>query len=673
SLMANTRRSKLKPWKTKPIPVTSDPQFTPTQGSSPTLTPNNPCTSTRSTGIAMGKLERLKTLLPFSRSNQTVASASMNPHDLQRESTQIVQANESPEPTGTVDQAVAPVTCVCDEIDAAKTEHDGVVSPSRATLSQIDTINSTFIELLRDFNTVVSAIANVHPYAQIVLGLLSCAAKVIIAQTKLDDSVSNLLSKIASVYRFLLEPDTKANLNAMKDTLTHIAQVVSSCAQFIENYAETKSFWKQATKDIFSETQSVIDEYTKALDELMQEFRDRAVRDTYISIHHVLDVLEDLNLDGMEYAKGAGPDTRKKCLDGMRVEILKEIVDWINDPDVNVLRIFWLHGQAGSGKSAIAHTIALQYKNSGGLCSCFCFARDRTPERQEEKMLSTIVQDLANRDPAFRQALWEKLLKPLRKGSDGRVGSVVVVINALDESRPNASQKYILKVLTEAASLPSNFCILLTLRPLADIMFALRDTQHVKGVSLDKVPAESDIHLYVSEQLKGGRGIGAVEISQIVCRADGLFEWAWLACEWIRPGIAGETIKERFDDLMKRTLREGKILLDKMYIAVLERAVGRRQKSLAHFHSSMRQILYTLKPLPMDALHAMRMHFPHGDDCFDVALILDYMGSLLSGVTDRKNPVRLLHSSFHDFLTDDSQSVGYSGRPSCCIPLCPSW
>ena len=134
---------------------------------------------------------------------------------------------------------------------------------------------------------------------------------------------------------------------------------------------------------------------------MMQEFRDRAVRDTYISIHRVLDVLEDLNLDGMEYAKGAGPDTRKKCLDGTRVEILKEIVDWINDPDVNVPRIFWLHGQAGRGKSAIAHTIALQYKNSGGLCSCFCFARDRTPERQEEKMLSTIVRDLANRDPAF--------------------------------------------------------------------------------------------------------------------------------------------------------------------------------------------------------------------------------------------------------------------------------
>ena len=410
----------------------------------------------------------------------------------------------------------------------------------------------------------------------------------------------------------------------------------------------------------------------------MQEFRDRAVCDTFISVHRVLDVLEDLNLDGMVYAEGAGLDTTKKCLDGTRVEILQEIVDWINDPDVNVPRIFWLHGQAGRGKSAIAHTIALQYKNAGGLCSCFCFARDRQTERREQKMLSTIARDLANRDPAFRRALvraikedntlkathdvmqqWEKLLKPLSKVSGGRVGNVVVVIDALDESGLDASRMHILEVLTQAASLPSNFRILLTCRPLADIMVALRDAQHVKAVSLDEVSAERDIHMYVSKQLKDGRDIGAIEINEIVYRADGLFEWARVACEWIRPGTAGETTKERFDDLMARTSREGVTLLDKMYSAILESAVGRRQKPLSRFRSLMRQILYTLESLPMDALHTMRMHFPHEDDRFDVALILDYMGSLLSGITDHNNPIRLLHSSFHDFLTDQSRSGHY--------------
>jgi len=96
SHMANTRRSKLKPWKTKPIQATSDPQFAlvrnwsfarerldqpkrnQTQGTSPALVPNIASTSARSTGVATGKLEKLKNLLPFSRSNQTIASASMS-------------------------------------------------------------------------------------------------------------------------------------------------------------------------------------------------------------------------------------------------------------------------------------------------------------------------------------------------------------------------------------------------------------------------------------------------------------------------------------------------------------------------------------------------------------------------------------------------------------------
>jgi len=81
--------------------------------------------------------------------------------------------------------------------------------------------------------------------AQVRLLVGSCIShhcQVIIRQANLDNSVSSLLSKIQSVYEFLLEEDTKANLDTMKDTLARIAQVVSSYVQFIENYAETKNF-----------------------------------------------------------------------------------------------------------------------------------------------------------------------------------------------------------------------------------------------------------------------------------------------------------------------------------------------------------------------------------------------------------------------------------------------
>ena len=80
---------------------------------------------------------------------------------------------------------------------------------------------------------------------------------------------------------------------------------------------------------------------------------------------------------------------------------------------------------------------------------------------------------------------------------------------------------------------------------------------------------------------------------------------------------------------------------------------------LARFRSLMRQILHTLEPLPMEELHVMRKCFPHTDDHFRIAIILDFMGSLLSGVTNRTMPICPLHASFYDFLTDQSRSGDY--------------
>ena len=428
-----------------------------------------------------------------------------------------------------------------------------------------------------------------------------------------------------------------------------------------------------------SETQTIVTDHSNALDELMQQYRDHAIRDTHVNVHRGL---EDSNLDGIPYADDVGLKPTKKCLDGTRMEILQEIDDWIHDTDINAPRIFWLHGQAGKGKSTIAHTIALQAKDRGELGSCFCFARGRQKERLENKMLSTIARDLADRDPTFRRTLaiaikddnalrtttdvmlqWTKLVLEPLKVSGGIAGNILLVIDALDESNLDSLQAYILPVLqsSEAASLPSNLRILLTSRPLSDIMTALRNAQHVKATSLDDVPAtftERDIRLYVSKKVEGFKGISEREVEDITLKANGLFEWARLACEFIRPR-AGEASEERFDDLMARTSGEGGTLLDSMYHAILESAVGRKPRTLTRFRSMMQQILCTLEPLPMDALHAMRTHFPPEYDCFDVAIILDYMGSLLSGITDHAKPIRPLHTSFYDFLTEQSRSGDY--------------
>ena len=413
----------------------------------------------------------------------------------------------------------------------------------------------------------------------------------------------------------------------------------------------------------------------------MQQYRGRTFCDTHVNVHHVL---EDLNLDGMTSAADVGLEMPKKCLDGTRMEILQEIVDWIHDTGVNSPRIFWLHGQAGKGKSAIAHTIALWSKNVGELGSCFCFARDRQSEHREEKMFTTIARDLADQDPTFRRALsrvfannrslmatpdiiqqWEKLLLgPISQVASGITRRIVVVVDALDESGLEPSRSHILSVLgsRQATKLPSNFCLLMTSRPLRDIRDGLSGARHVKSMSLDDVPVaftERDIRLFVSLKIGDLEGIGENEVSQIAQKADGLFEWARLACEFIGLNATGEMVKERFNSCVGRASGEGNVLLDNMYRAILQSVVSTRPTAVMRFRSVMRQILYTLEPLPVGGLNAMRRHFSHKHSGFNVAIVLHFMGPLLSGVTDHIVAVRPLHASFYEFLTNPSRSGKY--------------
>ncbi|KIO01533.1 hypothetical protein M404DRAFT_726737, partial [Pisolithus tinctorius Marx 270] len=557
------------------------------------------------------------------------------------------------------------------------------VAQASTAVAELQNLSSTYLQPLKIFNNVVTTIANVHPYAQIALGILTAASQLLITQANLDNAISELLKKVGSVYAFLSDDDTIKNIDTMRVPLAKIAQVINTCAQFIRDYSETTNFWKRLGKNIMSETQTAINDYSKNLDELMQQYRDCQTWDIQINVYHVL---EDLNMEGMAYTGGAGLNTMKKCLENTRTEILQDIINWVKDTHPDARRILWLHGQAGRGKSAIAHTIASWLKDVGGLGSCFCFARDRQAERREEKMLTTISHDLASRYPAFRRALgrvlaedpslkmtpdllqqWQKLiLEPLSKAAGSIVGNVVVVIDALDESGGVLSRKHILSLLTskEGANLPSNFRILLTSRALSDIERALRDAMNVRAMCLDDVPAElaqRDITLFVSKELLSLKdSIGPTEIQQIVHKSNGLFEWARLACEFVDPNRAfGETVEERFKSLIAMPSDEGKTLLDGMYATILGSVVPKSGTPFLRFRSVMQQLLTMLEPLPLAALNHMHSLFPNEEDHYDVVIILQFMAPVLGGIADHSSPVRPLHASFYDFLTDHSRSGVY--------------
>ena len=408
----------------------------------------------------------------------------------------------------------------------------------------------------------------------------------------------------------------------------------------------------------------------------MQELQNRPIPDIQYGIKQIY---QDHSSNCLAFADRVGLNRAKKCLDGTRVEILNEIVDWINNTDATTPYIFWLYGQAGKGKSAIAHTIALQAQNLGMLGSCFCFSRVRQHEQLHMKLFPTIARDLADRDLRLRPLLvevttnnhslrdtadvatqWKKLvLEPLSQLKGSPTGNVVVVIDALDESGAERTRATVLEVLAAyGAELPANLRILLTSRPLVDIGEALSTSPHICARSLDAVDTEltmRDMHLYVSTRLKSlGDTFSDENFQQLAAKSGGVFEWARLACDFMSPRM-GVIPKVRFHEIMSHASGGGRTLLDEMYTTFLKdlfRGSDERQV----FRSVMRQILWLKEPLPISALDFMRDRFPREDDCYPVGFILNFMASLLAGVSDVSTPVRPLHASFYDFLLDEKRS-----------------
>ena len=511
-----------------------------------------------------------------------------------------------------------------------------------------------------------------------------------LSQTSLDSSIGGLVTGIERTYELILENRSSSKINATKDVLMEIAQVVQECAQFITKYSETKTFCMPPTlvvfvglilfigswlgKSVLYETTAKVANYNRKLEKLMQELRDQPIPDIQYGIKQIY---EDHSPNYLACADRAGLNEAKKCLDGTRVEVLNEIVDWINCTDFATPRIFWLYGQAGKGKSAIAHTIALQVQNLGMLGSCFCFSRVRHYEQLHMKLFPTIARDLADRDLRLRLLLvevmtnnhslrdnvaaqWKKLiLEPLSQLKGSPTGSVVVVIDALDESGAEHTRATVLRILAAyGGELPANIRILLTSRPLVDIGEALNTSSHIYSRSLDAIDTVltmRDIHLYVSTRLNSLRDTFPDEdFQQLAAKSDGVFEWARLACDFVSPHI-GVISKNRFHEIMSHAPGDGRTILDEMYTTFLK-DLFRGSDERREFRSVMRQILWLKEPLPISALDIMRDRFPRKDDRYPVGYILNFMASLLAGATEVSTPVCPLHASFYDFLLYEKQS-----------------
>jgi hypothetical protein len=394
---------------------------------------------------------------------------------------------------------------------------------------------------------------------------------------------------------------------------------------------------------------------------------------------------EDADLKEIPYAVGARFNPDKGCLPGTRQQIIEEITQWVNSPNgEDVPCVYFLSGVAGSGKSAIAHTIAQHFDQLGRLGSSFCFDRADQVQRCPNKLFSTISLDIADLDCQWKTALHnvvqgkralrstqapgEQFMNFILKPSQAltTVGPVVIVIDALDECGDQAAREILLRIIGQRMhALPSNFRVLVTSRPEPDIHKALTGKLHIRRKhmeSINKKENEADISLYIQEQLADLTDLELEwpnkEWSCLLLKSsDGLFQWAFTACSAIKGGKGALCPTER----LTRFITSGQGL-DGLYSEILSQAFDPSDsQDMNHFTLIMGRILAAKEPLSVVSLSEL-----HSDNERSnlVELVTRPLASLLSGVTQANVAVRPLHTSFRDFLTHKGRSGQFYVDPT---------
>jgi hypothetical protein len=365
------------------------------------------------------------------------------------------------------------------------------------------------------------------------------------------------------------------------------------------------------------------------------------------------------------------------------VAFLEYIINWVNNPASE--RGLVLLGQAGTGKSSIAHEIARLFNKMHRLTSSFIFLRREQSRTEAYHLFTTLARDLADRYPSFKIALgkvvkdntalrvrtrdyhtlFESLiLEPLKDLHI--VGPILVVIDALDESGDTTSRTglhaFLAKNLTR---LPSNFRVVITSRPEHAILSTLVEAQSVKITYMDdaELAAETheDIVAFFRQRLPSNGFRQYIEA--LAVKAEGLFQWAAVASQLILDP------PEHFDYdeetcirhlLEPSTNRRGQGLLDDLYREVLE-GYFKDQEARDLFRSVVGQLITSIEPLTIRSLIPLRRHASY-DKRSDAAVtgLLSRLGSLLSNVNSSDNSLSIipLHTSFRDFLTNQDKS-GY--------------
>ena len=366
--------------------------------------------------------------------------------------------------------------------------------------------------------------------------------------------------------------------------------------------------------------------------------------------------------------------TREPCTEETREDILKDIIAWADSADSPP--VFWLTGEAGSGKTTIAYTIAQYFDGLEGtgrhtvLGGSFFCSRQFEETRRQIHIIPTLVYQLARNSRSFAHALNEsgkfdsvdRLTKqmedlfvgPWQQSEPDRpeLPPYLIVVDALDEIEANGGSMFLQDIIKTINRHPlRGIKFLVTSRPDPRVVelcksFSSNAVCRLQDVPIDRVG--SDIIKYLRVKLPDF--VGRPELETMARLAAGLFISAATIVKYLTPPVP-ITVDEQCELLRKLHVQERfsasnarrPLQIDELYQQILRDAFSGLDDDL--FKSRLR-ILYTFLCTFERISTSLTAALLSGSDATATA-VLNGLYAVLYCKDDR---VLWYHASFPEFI-----------------------
>ena len=208
-----------------------------------------------------------------------------------------------------------------------------------------------------------------------------------------------------------------------------------------------------------------------------------------------------------------------KCHPETRTAVLKDILTWVKD-EASETQVLWLHGPAGTGKTAIGYRVAEMSQDQ--FAAGYFFSRTAAGGNHEKRLIATVAYQLLQSIPdarSFIEAAATKDPMIFMKSLDSQIRHLIIdplkqmlaephnpsfpkliVIDGLDECSPQESQTNILAAIHTASkqdSFPFRVLICSRTEPNICNMFEKLADSTLQISLDDKYEPDIDIALYL--------------------------------------------------------------------------------------------------------------------------------------------------------------------------------